>query len=69
MADAAKHPGTARPLVDARDTRKWGPLGDRRMPTLMEDTSPALRCQGQATAVLRAAAFRRLPADLVHWRN
>jgi uncharacterized protein YbjT (DUF2867 family) len=72
MADAAKHAGVRHVLWSTlEDTRKWVPLGDRRMPTLMERYKvPHFDAKGEAN---RLFSGRGLPTTFLltsfYWEN
>jgi uncharacterized protein YbjT (DUF2867 family) len=72
MADAAKHAGVRHVIWSTlEDTRKWVPLGDRRMPTLMERYKvPHFDAKGEAN---RLFTERGLPTTFLltsfYWEN
>ncbi len=72
MADAAKESGVKHVIWSTlEDTRKWVPLSDDRMPTLMEKYKvPHFDAKGQANAFFTE---RNLPVTLLHtsfyWEN
>ena len=72
MADAAKHAGARHVIWSTlEDTRKWVPLGDRRMPTLMEKYKvPHFDAKGEAN---RLFSERGLPTTFLltsfYWEN
>jgi uncharacterized protein YbjT (DUF2867 family) len=72
MADAAKHAGVRHVLWSTlEDTRKWVPLGDRRMPTLMDRYKvPHFDAKGEAN---RLFSGRGLPTTFLltsfYWEN
>jgi len=72
MADAAKHAGLRHVIWSTlEDTRKWVPLGDRRMPTLMEKYKvPHFDAKGEAN---RLFSERGLPTTFLltsfYWEN
>jgi uncharacterized protein YbjT (DUF2867 family) len=72
MADAAKHAGVRHVIWSTlEDTRKWVPLGDRRMPTLMGKYKvPHFDAKGEAN---RLFSERGLPTTFLltsfYWEN
>jgi uncharacterized protein YbjT (DUF2867 family) len=72
MADAAKHAGVRHVIWSTlEDTRKWVPLGDRRMPTLMEKYKvPHFDAKGEANQLF---SERGLPTTFLltsfYWEN
>jgi uncharacterized protein YbjT (DUF2867 family) len=72
MADAAKHAGVGHVIWSTlEDTRKWIPLDDRRMPTLMEKYKvPHFDAKGEAN---RLFSERGLPVTFLltsfYWEN
>ena len=72
MADAATHAGVRHVIWSTlEDTRKWVPLGDRRMPTLMEKYKvPHFDAKGEAN---RLFSERGLPTTFLltsfYWEN
>lgn len=72
MADAAKHAGVRHVIWSTlEDTRKWVPLGDRRMPTLMGKYKvPHFDAKGEAN---RLFTERGLPTTFLltsfYWEN
>jgi uncharacterized protein YbjT (DUF2867 family) len=72
MADAAKHAGVRHVIWSTlEDTRKWVPLGDSRMPTLMEKYKvPHFDAKGEAN---RLFSERGLPTTFLltsfYWEN
>lgn len=72
MADAAKHAGVRHVIWSTlEDTRKWVPLGDRRMPTLMGKYKvPHFDAKGEAN---RLFTERGLPTTILltsfYWEN
>jgi uncharacterized protein YbjT (DUF2867 family) len=72
MADAAKHAGVRHVIWSTlEDTRKWVPLDDRRMPTLMEKYKvPHFDAKGEAN---RLFSERGLPTTFLltsfYWEN
>jgi len=72
MADAAKHAGVRHVIWSTlEDTRKWVPLEDRRMPTLMEKYKvPHFDAKGEAN---RLFTERGLPTTFLltsfYWEN
>lgn len=68
MAQAAKHAGVQHVIWSTfEDTRKWVPLSDNRMPTLMGKYKvPALRLQGRGQLLVhRARPADDVPAHVV----
>ena len=72
MADAAKHAGVRHVIWSTlEDTRKWVPLGDRRMPTLMGKYKvPHFDAKGEAN---RLFSERGVPTTFLltsfYWEN
>ena len=72
MADAAKHAGVRHVIWSTlEDTREWVPLGDRRMPTLMEKYKvPHFDAKGEAN---RLFSERGVPTTFLltsfYWEN
>ncbi len=72
MADAAKHAGVRHVIWSTlEDTRKWVPLGDRRMPTLMGKYKvPHFDAKGEANGLF---SERGLPTTFLltsfYWEN
>jgi len=72
MADAAKHAGVRHVIWSTlEDTREWIPLGDRRMPTLMEKYKvPHFDAKGEAN---RLFSERGVPTTFLltsfYWEN
>ena len=72
MADAAKHAGVRHVIWSTlEDTREWVPLGDRRMPTLMEKYKvPHFDAKGEAN---RLFSKRGVPTTFLltsfYWEN
>jgi len=72
MADAAKHAGVRHVIWSTlEDTRKWVPLGDNRMPTLMKKYKvPHFDAKGEANGLF---SDRGLPTTFLltsfYWEN